>query len=483
MRDQIVKLRQQNHPIKKIARSLGISKNTVRRYLRMDEIEKQEEVKPVTTESNSDWKDKIDWEGICGKRRQGYTAKQLFSEYEPAISYSRFCAHLRAGVGRNSEIALRLNHKPGEKVQIDYCDGIPIKDRKTGKLIKTQLFVGVLPFSSYTFAMFTSNQKLASFIDAHEAMWRYFGGITPYAVVDNLKSGVKKAHRYDPEVNPTYCDYGNHRGFAVLPARPYTPRDKACVEANIGAIQRSFYQEVRDRHYYSLNELNRDLRTFLNIFNDKLMNDYGVSRSERFLVERHELHALSNEPYELAEWREAKVHPDCCIQVDKSFYSVPYKYRGQSVRVKITNNIIAIFDQEVTSIACHSRARKIGSVVTDSKHFPSQLLQAQSYDINKAKSQAKDIGPQVTEIVNKLTSDARPLRYLRRIQGLLRLKSQGLSNEALEYAASQALTFEKYQLSFIKSCAENYQTSGGRLGACCPKRDPGHIYLRGGYDV
>lgn len=85
------------------------------------------------------------------------------------------------------------------------------------------------------------DQSLPSFLRAQEAMWNYFGGVAPYVVVDNLKAGVKTAHRYDPDVNPTCCDFANHCGFAVLPARPYKPRDKACVEANIGALQRSFF--------------------------------------------------------------------------------------------------------------------------------------------------------------------------------------------------------------------------------------------------
>ena len=481
MIEQIIKLKEQGHPIKKIARSLGISKNTVRRYLRAPTSEKSSEVQVVTR--NSTWKSNLDWDGICEKRRQGYTAKQLYSDYEPAISYTRFCVHLRESVGKSSEIAMRLKHNPGEKVQIDFCDGIKIRDHRTGKLSKTQLFVGVLPFSSFTFALFTMNQKLDSFIAAHEAMWAYFAGVTPYVVVDNLKAGVKKAHLYDPEVNPTYCDYGNHRNFAVLPARPYTPRDKACVEANIGAIQRSFYQEVRHLNFYSLRELNDKLRIFLHQFNRKTMTDFGVSRLDRFAVEKELLLPLSQKPYEMAEWRQAKVHPDCCVQVEKSFYSVPYKYRGQQVRVKVTSGLVSIFDMETNSIACHPKASKLGSIVTDDKHYPDKLIQSQSFDIGQAKAQAKIIGPNTEEMVNRLTSGGRPLRYLRRIQGLLRLKSQNYSIESLAYAAAQALTYEKFQLSFIKSCADSYQATGGRLGACRPKRDPDHIYLRGGYDV
>ncbi len=297
------------------------------------------------------------------------------------------------------------------------------------------------------------------------------------------KAGVKKAHRYDPEVNPTYCDYGNHRNFAVLPARPYTPRDKACVEANIGAIQRSFYQEVRHLNFYSLAELNDKLRIFLHQFNRKTMADHGVSRLDRFALEQKKLLPLNQSPYEMAEWRLAKVHPDCCIQVDKSFYSVPHKYRGQEVRVKVSRGLVSIFDKETNAIACHPKASKLGSVVTEEAHYPDKLMQAQSFDISKAKSGAKAIGPNTEELVNRLISGGRPLRYLRRIQGLLRLKSQNYSMEALEYAAAQALTYEKFQLNFIKSCADSYRTTGGRIGACRPKRDPDHIYLRGGYDV
>ena len=119
--------------------------------------------------------------------------------------------------------------------------------------------MGVLPFSSYTFGEFVSDQKLPTFIGVQERMFAYFGGVTPYLVVDNLKSGVHSAPIcYDPDVNPTYCDFANHMGFAVLPARPYKPRDKGSGESTIGVIQRDFFQEVRNRVFYSLSELNAD---------------------------------------------------------------------------------------------------------------------------------------------------------------------------------------------------------------------------------
>ncbi|RYD18762.1 MAG: transposase, partial [Lysobacteraceae bacterium] len=107
------------------------------------------------------------------------------------------------------------------------------------------------------------------------------GGL-PYVVIDNLKSGVKNAHRYDPDLNPTYCDYGNQCGFAVLPARPYTPRDKACIEATIGVFQRSLFQSIREQVFYDLWQLNDRCLNYVVELNSSVMKDYGISRDERF---------------------------------------------------------------------------------------------------------------------------------------------------------------------------------------------------------
>ncbi len=483
MIDQISKLREAGHPIKKIAVILGVSRNTVRRYLR------EEAATAITTtripgiKREVDWKKKLDWNLICDKRRQGYTAKHIYAEFEPEISYPRFCDHLREAIGKSSELAIRLKHNPAEKTQIDFCEGVPIIDHRSGKQRKTHLFIGVLPFSSFCFGVFVENQKLANFIRAHEMMWAYFGGVTPYVVVDNLKSGVLKAHRYDPEANPTYCDYGNHAKFAVLPTRPYTPRDKAAVEANIGAIQRSFFQKARDKNYYNLQQLNDDFRRFLDEFNSRVMPDYGVSRRERFEVEKPKLLSLPANPYEISEWREAKVHPDCCIQIENCFYSVPHHHRGQTVRVKIADKLITIYDKDVNAIACHQRTFKKGDVVSEESHFPDSLMQSQSFDVKKALAKAEAVGPYTDQLVKVLLNGDRPLRYLRRVQGIFRLLDRGIGNKALEYASSQALTFSKMHLSFIKACAEQYQLSGGRLTACRPSRDPGYVHLRGGYDV
>ena len=114
-----------------------------------------------------------------------------------------------------------------------------------------------------------------------EFLW----GATDYAVPDNLKSAVNKAHCYDPDCNKSFCEYANHVGFAVLPAKPYKLRDKAFVEGNIHHIQCSFFQRVRNEKYKALFGLKQNFKVFLKEFNNFIMKDYGVSRKERFSTE------------------------------------------------------------------------------------------------------------------------------------------------------------------------------------------------------
>lgn len=481
MIDQILSMNQSGHPIRKIARALGVSRNTVRAYLR--QAEKTPRSEPAAPESRPPkigWATGIDWNALVVQKQRGVTSLQLYREHEPPVSYSRFCRYLKPHANLPAKPACRINHIPGERTQIDYADGVWITNRKTGTKKKCQLFCGVLPFSSRTYAEFSTDQKLASFIRSQERMWAYFGGVTPYVVIDNLRSGVSKAHRYDPVVNPTYCDYANRTGFAVLPARPYTPRDKASIEATIGVIQRDFFQRHRNTIFYGIEEANAQLRPYLDELNNKIMPDYGVSRMDRFSVEKTQLLSMPEEIYEMVEWRQAKVHPDCCIQVANALYSVPFRHCGKTVRVKIGTKIIEVFGEDTERLACHARQPKYGQSISD-EHMPPSQIQASSFDIKKAKAQAESVGPHTDQLINELLSDSRPLRYLRRVQGILRLLNKDFSREALEYAATQALTFNRHQLHYIKSCAEYFRETGGKLAmVAMPRRDPNTIHLHGG---
>lgn len=408
MQAQIKTLSEQGHSIRRIARILRLSRRTVRKFL---------EPAPQLASESGGWMETVDWEyvhhEVYGK---GTTVKQIQREVAPDIAYVKFWRAFREKVGVRAspdQVTIRLDHKPAEKTQIDFCDGLFLTDPLTGKKTLTQFFLGVLPFSSYTFGEFVLDQKLSTFIEVQSRMFAYFGGITPYVVVDNLKSGVHKADLYDPDVNPTYCDFANHMGFAVLPARPYKPRDKGSGETHIGVVQRGFFQEVRNRVFYSLHQLNQTLRDYLHRLNCEVMKDYGVSRTQRFAEEKKQLKALPPSPFELSEWRQAKVHPDCHIQVEKNFYSVPFIYVGQKVRVRLTEKMVEVFSEDSQPLTAHARLRGIGQFSTYDFHYPEKKLAVARFEVHHALTQAKQLGPHVEQLVDQLFCGSHPLRHLR----------------------------------------------------------------------
>lgn len=474
---QIKELHSSGHGIRKIAQALGVARNTVKRHLKNEMSPENRSIKGESKKKT--WASSFDWETVLGEARAGVTVLQLHKEYEPPVSYKQFCRLIHERRREKPKPACRIQHTPGEKTFIDFTDGIPITCPRTGKRSKTHLFIAVLPFSSKTFGVFVEDQSLPNFIRCHEKMWAYFGGVTPYVVIDNLKAGVKKAHIYDPDKNPTYCDYGNQTGFAVLPARPYTPRDKASVETGAGVVQKGFYQQVRNETFYSISQLNERWFVYLNVLNDTEMKDYGVSRNDRFANEKELLLPLRQGSYEIASWKTPKVHPDCCVQIDKSFYSVPFSYCGQRVRAKVTDKLIAIYSEETEHIVTHSRATRIGTVCIRDDHLPPWSLQSSRIEVKRCQELARAIGPRTEALFEQWFSSTRPLTYLRRAQGVCRLQREGLTVEAIEYGSSQALTFERHRLAYIRDCARAFSARPKLCPSSLPTREDSTIHLHG----
>jgi len=251
------------------------------------------------------------------------------------------------------------------------------------------------------------------------------------------------------------------------------------VEATIGAIQRSFFQQVRNRTFYSLEELNRAFREFLDGFNHSKMKDHGVTRCERFETEQPLLRPLPPERFELSAWKSAKVHPDCHIQVGKNLYSVPHRFVGQTVRVRVTSKLIEVFANE-EAIATHPAQKGTGNVVTDEQHYPEGKRGLQSFHVQAALTEARAIGPHTEELVQKLTTGTHPLRFLRRIQGILRLyQGDSVTRQAAEYASRMALSFDRLRLQYIKGCVAHFTAHGARPTAVTPRRSQADLFLHG----
>jgi hypothetical protein len=485
IRQEILRLRAGGMGKKKIARALSISPTTVKGILRASESAfPPAEVGAVEVPSAAlDWSYTMPWDTIKVDLHKPYvTIKQLAKDYAPdGVSYLRFWRALQKNVPADlaSQARIRFHYKPGERFEIDYCDGFLIHDRATGKATKTHLFVCVSAASDYVFGEFTKTQKSAEFLATQDRCFSFFGGVPEAVIIDNLKPGVTTAHRYDPEHNQAYFDYARHMGFVVLPARPRTPRDKPTVEATIGVIQRQFYAENHATVFYSLTDLNRAFKLYLNKLNREVMKDYGVTRQERFEHEKPSLRPLPTNNFEVVEYKKAKVHTDCHVQVQNNFYSVPYRFIGQTVRVKLGARMVEVFNCDHESIAIHAKMSGRGEFSTVEAHYPANKIVSNRLDILSLKKEATLTGANLSAVVIALLESPQPLRYLRRIQGLVRLQ-KNYSVEAVEYACAQALTFNRFQYQFIESLAKRHHLQGGRVVASSrvPVRDLSEVFLQ-----
>ena len=262
---------------REIARSCNIARSTVADYLmramaaglrwpesaELSETELEARLFPTEHVPSSLHRPPPDCEYIYDQLRRyrnvNLTLTQMWLEYKEQhpddYQYTQYCEHYRRWLSRR-DYCMRQEHRAGEKAFIDYSDGLSILDLATGELILTQLFLAVWGASNYTYAEATLSQTLPDWIGSHRRALEYFSCVPRVLVPDNLKSGVSKACKYEPELNPTYADMTEHYGCAVLPARPRKPRDKAKVEAGVLIAQRWILAVLRHRTFYSLAELN-----------------------------------------------------------------------------------------------------------------------------------------------------------------------------------------------------------------------------------
>ena len=244
----VLRLRATGMSKRQVAASLSVSKTTVQNCLRRAEAvglgwplpdDLSDEVLearlyPPPQAVREDRRPLPDWTAIHRElKRPGVTLQLIWEEHRAvhpdSYGYSRFCELYRAWARKLSP-TMRQTHTAGDKLFVDYAGTtIDIFDGLTGEVLTAQLFVAALGASSYTYAEATWTQTLPDWIGAHVRTFEFLGGVTVFTVSDNLKSGITKACFYEPAVNRSYAEMAAHYETAILPARPYKPRDKAMV--------------------------------------------------------------------------------------------------------------------------------------------------------------------------------------------------------------------------------------------------------------
>lgn len=387
--------------------------------------------------------------------RPGVTRMLLWQEYKAqhplGLQYSAFCDHFRSFCSA-AEPVMRFEHRAGQKCFVDYAgQTVGIIDRRTGEITPAQIFVAVLGCSSFTYAEASATQSLPDWLGAHVRALAFFGG-TPAAIVpDNLKSGVDRPHRYDPDLNRAYAEFAEHYGIAILPARVRKPRDKSKVENAVLVVERWILARLRDRQFFSLVELNVAIKALLTELNERGFQKLDGSRRSRFLeLDQPALKALPPRAYEYAQWKCAKVHPDYHIELEHAYYSVPYQYIAQRVDVRITARMVEIFARREL-IAAHVRVFKRGLRVTLDAHRPANHRAVIDTTMDRLLQRAQAINPVVAAVLNEqFNRKQHPEEALRSAQGILRL-AQDFSPPQLVLACERALTLKTYSYRSVRA--------------------------------
>jgi len=387
-------------------------------------------------------------------RKFNLTLIQVWLEYKDehpdGYQYSQFCDGYRRWKGR-LDYYMRQEHRYGEKVFIDYSDGLSIVDPATSELILTQLFLAVWGASNYTYAEATLSQTLPEWIGSHRRALEYFQCAPRVLVPDNLKSGVSKACKYEPELNPTYADMAEHYGCAVVPARPRKPRDKAKAEAGVLLAQRWILAVLRKRTFYSLAELNAAIRECLELLNTRPMRRLKKSRRELFeTMERPSALPLPARPYEYAEWLKARVGFNYHIEVEDHSYSVPFQLLHERLDIRLTATTIEAF-RKGERVAAHARSYVKGGYTTLKEHMPPEHRAYAEWSPSRFTKWAGKTGTATARVVEKvMASHTYPEQAYKACMGIINL-GRHYEAERVEAAAERALKYNACSYRSMKA--------------------------------
>ena len=385
---------------------------------------------PASDNSKAERFEQPDCVGIHQSLRQkGVTLQLLWEEYAElfaprAYQRTQFCAIYHRW-RKQQKRSMRQVHKAGEKCFVDYCGPtIPIVNPLTGEIRGSQVFVGVLGASNYTYAEATLTQKLSDWLASHSRMFTFFGGTPAVVIPDNLRSAVSKPCRYDPDLNPSYQQLAEHYGIAVIPARPYKPKDKSKAEVAVQIVERWIMARLRHHTFFSLGEVNQCIKSLLLELNDKPFKQLPGNRRAAFEnVDQAALSPLPGHPYEYVDIKPVKVNIDYHVQYGNHFYSVPREFVGERIELHVSDRLVTAFFSQ-RQIAQHPRAFTPGMTTTGA-HMPKRHQKHHAWTPEQLISWAGKTGLEVKRwVTRQLEIKAHPEQAYRVCLGLLNLNKQ-----------------------------------------------------------
>lgn len=499
---QILLLHHQKIPIKQIARQLGMSKNTVKAYVKRSEFSRltkddvhalscpELQSKLVTTSLTDQQRYKEFIEQAPKYLEELKTHRHLtkvmlweeeFAAGRVTYRYSQFCHHLLE-FERRKKGSMIIDHIPGEKMFMDFAgDKLAFTDPHSGKLTPCQILLLTLGYSNYTRVVAIPSQSTEHTIEGLVQCFEELGGVCKAIIPDNFKGAVIKADRYEPRINERFLDMSNYYGFAVIPTRVAKPKDKPKVETAVKNVYQRIYAGLRHQSFGSLQALNEALKVHCDMFNARTMKDYGASRQELFdREEKHLLKDLPKDKYELVNQHSLKVQQNNHVLLKKlkKYFSVPHQLIGQQVSVLSSTKLIRIYHKG-ECVATHvgpfakysSHPDHMGSTHREYlKSINPDILKQRAYTIDKSIGQV---------IEHLLARPMHPEQNYKSCQGVLSLEKKYELPKLVD-ACKIALAANIVGYNYIQRiCSTPYSTVAPEFTTTGPL--PSHENVRGNY--
>ncbi|OJV32565.1 MAG: hypothetical protein BGO29_00055 [Bacteroidales bacterium 36-12] len=468
---QILRLYADGYGSKFISKTTGVARNTVKKYLlqfveqrltierievmsdaQMAKVFLKENPKPVNSRC-------ADLEALLPElaarfKKRGVTKQMIYEEYlnrcPAGYKHSAFLERLNAFMGM-SKPSMRVPHKAGDKLFIDFTGKkLQITDKETGEVLDVEVFVAILGCSQLTYVTAVASQKKEDFIKACERALHFYGGVPEAIVPDNLKSAVKKASRYEAELNDSFAAFAAHYNTYVFPTRVYKPKDKALVEGAVKIIYTTIFTKIDEQVYHNLEALNEDIYIHLKAHNDSLLTGCDYSRQQQFeALEKNVLKPLNPYPYDPMVTKTATVGKTGFVAIDYRYYSIPYKFIGKKVKVMYNTTRVEAFSEHEL-IAVHERSFGKDKYIQNEGHLASWHRYPTEWNPEKFIADAALIDEAVVTYIKKVLSrNEYPEKNYRACQGIINYKKR-VGETRLINACKRADSFGVYNFGIIE---------------------------------
>jgi len=414
-------------------------------------------------------------------KKKSVTLMLLWEEYKAqhadGVMYTQFCERYR-NFKKQNQITMRIEHKAGEEVQVDWAgQTIRYVEPDTGEIKAASVFVAVLPASGYPFVRAYEDIKQANWIDAHVSAYEYFGGVPKVTIPDNTKTAVITPDRVDPVLNKSYTEMARHYRTTLVPARAGKPKDKAADENMVGNVSRRIIAALRNRQFFSLREINQAIEEELvKLINRPFQKMEGNRQIAFEKIDKPCLQLLPARRYEHADWKEAKIQFNYHVEYQGFFYSAHFSNAGQTCSIRATSHVIEIF-RGTERIAAHPRNHNTSKRYTTlPEHMPEQHKAVYGWSSERFLSWAEKIGPHTRELIQcLLESREYPVQTYRACMGVMRL-CKSYPAHIMEAASREALDKKTYSFKYISLIAKQQATK-------VPQKNPeiiiSHANVRG----